>query len=95
MSYDSCEGIGWTNLLKEASKFKLDDLIVAIENYLIEQQEEWVQQNIVTIHKFALSNKLTEQTSGLLQSNHGLTTRHYPQIQRYCEFTKRDLDRSS
>ena len=34
---------------------ELYDLLVAIEKYLINTQTEWIQQNILTVHKYALS----------------------------------------
>jgi len=55
MSYDLCKDIGWMHLLEGASKFELLDLLNAIETYLIDQQNEWIQQNIVTVHKYAAS----------------------------------------
>jgi len=33
----------------------LVDLLIEIEAYLIEKQKEWIEQNIVTIHTYALS----------------------------------------
>ena len=35
--------------------FELLDLLIAIEAYLLEKQKEWIQQNIITVHKYALS----------------------------------------
>src|SRR6185312_3794016 len=55
MSYDSCTNIGWISLLDGSSKFELFDLLTAIETYLIDQQKEWIQQNILTVHKYAAS----------------------------------------
>src|SRR6185312_5256363 len=55
MSYDLCKDIGWINILDGASKFELADLLTAIEAYLIEKQSEWIQQNIITVHKYAAS----------------------------------------
>jgi len=54
LSHDLCESIGWINLLDGASKFELLDLLSAIETYLIDQKE-WIQQNVLTVHKFAAS----------------------------------------
>ena len=71
MSYDSCKNIGWFSLLDGASKFELVDLLIAIESYLIDKQNEWIQQNILTVHKYAAICNLFRQTFGLLQSNYG------------------------
>src|SRR5438128_9306935 len=57
----------WIGLLKGASKFRLDDLVTAIENYRITQQEKWIQQNIFTLYKCALS---TDSLIGLLDYCH-------------------------
>ena len=53
--YDSCKLVGWISLLDGASKLELLDLLIAIEPYLIEKQTEWIQQNIITVYKYALS----------------------------------------
>src|SRR6185369_11525937 len=53
--YDSCKCVGWISLLNGASKLELFDLLVAIETYLVEKQKEWIQQNIITVHMYALS----------------------------------------
>ena len=47
--------MGWISLLDGASKLELLDLLIAIETYLIEKQKGWIQQNIITVHKYALS----------------------------------------
>src|SRR6185312_15785084 len=60
MSYDLCKDIGWMRLLDGASKFELSDLLTAIETYLINQQNEWIQQNILTVHKYAASTSLNK-----------------------------------
>src|SRR5438128_6604095 len=59
----SCVDMDWISLLTGASKFELNNLILAIGNYLIDQQEKWIQQNILTIHKYTLS---TGSLNGLL-----------------------------
>src|SRR6185312_3041338 len=73
MSYDLCKNIGWMRLLEGASKFELLDLLNAIETYLIDQQNEWIQQNIVTVHKYAASmtslNKLLAYCDRILVSH--------------------------
>ena len=38
-----------------ASKFEMLNLLIAVEIYLIQKQKEWIQHNIVTVHKCALS----------------------------------------
>src|SRR6185312_15992731 len=58
ISCDLCENINWISLLDGAGKFELLDLLTAIESYLIDQQDEWVQQNILTVHKLAASTTL-------------------------------------
>src|SRR6185436_12736204 len=54
ISHDSCKNVGWIHLLEGASKFELVDLLAAIEAYLMDEQE-WVQQNILTVNKYATS----------------------------------------
>ena len=56
MSYGLCKNIGWFSLLDGASKFELFDLLTAVEPYLIEKENEWIQQNILTVRNFAASN---------------------------------------
>jgi len=63
VSYDLCKDIGWISLLDGARKFELLDLLTALETYLIGKQSEWIQQNILTVHKYALS---TASLNGLL-----------------------------
>src|SRR5437016_354603 len=63
ISYSSSEVIDWVKLLKGASKFELDDLTFTIGNYLLSQQKDWIQQNILVIYKCALS---TTSLKGLL-----------------------------
>ena len=73
MSYDSCKDIGWFSLLDGASKFELLDLFTAIESYLIDKQSEWIQQNILTVHKYAAStaslNKLLAYCNRIMVSH--------------------------
>ena len=68
--YDSCKLAGWISLLDGASKLELLDLLIAIETYLIDKQTEWIQQNFVMVHKYALStaplNRLLEYCVPLL-----------------------------
>ena len=54
MSYESCKDIDWIDLLKAAVKFELDDLITAIEKILITKNEKLIQQNILSVHEYAL-----------------------------------------
>ena len=72
ISHDLCKNIGWIRLLEEASKFGLVDLLTAIEVYLMNEQE-WVQQNILTIHKCAAStaslNKLLAYCNRIMVSH--------------------------
>ena len=56
MSYDLCKNIGWFSLLDGASKFELFDLLTAVETYLIDKENEWIQHNILTVRNFAASN---------------------------------------
>src|SRR6185369_10362623 len=64
--------IGWIRLLEEASKFELVDILTAIEAYLMDEQE-WVQRNILTVHKYATStaslNKLLAYCNRILVSH--------------------------
>src|SRR6185436_15131446 len=73
MSYDSCKDMGWFSLLDGASKFELLDLFTATETYLIDKQSEWIQQNILTVHKYAASkassNKLLDYCNQIMASN--------------------------
>src|SRR6185437_8858435 len=73
MPYDSCKDIGWFSLLDGASKFELLDLFNAIESYLIDKQSEWIQQNILTVHKYAAStaslNKLLAHCNRVMVSH--------------------------
>ena len=72
ISYDSGKNIDWISLLDGASKFRLLDLLTAIENYLIDKQQEWIQQNIITVHKYAASmaslNKLLDYCNQIMVS---------------------------
>ena len=76
MSYDLCKDIDWMRLLDGASKFELFDLLTGIKTCLIDKQKDWIQQNILTVHKLACIHNLVKQTSGLLQSNSRLTPRN-------------------
>ena len=73
ISYDADKNIDWINLLNGASKFRLLDLLTAIENYLMDKQEEWIQQNIITVHKCAESvaslNKLSDYCNQIMVSH--------------------------
>jgi len=64
ISYDSCKEIDWISLLNGAKKLELYDLLTETQNYLINEQKEWVQQNTITISNFAAStvslNKLLD-----------------------------------
>src|SRR6185369_9776641 len=50
--------IDWISFLDVASTFKLDDLVIAVGDYLINQQKEWIQRNVIAVHKHALSSTL-------------------------------------
>ena len=54
LSYNACN-VGWISLLDGASKFELFDLLTGIETCLIDKQKDWIQQNILTVHKYAAS----------------------------------------
>jgi len=73
MSYDLCKNVGWISLLDGASKFELVDLLTAIETYLIDKQNKWIQQNILTVHKYAAStvslNKLLAYCNQIMVSH--------------------------
>src|SRR5207244_1942223 len=45
----------WINLLESVRKLELDNLSTAIGNYLVKEEKKWIQQNILTIHKFTQS----------------------------------------
>src|SRR5437763_11676602 len=73
MSYDSCKSAGWIRLLDRARKFELIDLLAAIETYLIDQENEWIQQNVLSIHKHTTStvslNKLQAYCNRMIVSH--------------------------
>src|SRR5436190_15792504 len=71
--YDSCKCTGWISLLDGVNKFEMLDLLAAIESYLIEKQKEWIQQNIITVYKHALS---TAPLKGLLAYCNRLMASH-------------------
>ena len=54
----SNEVIDWIGFLDAACTFELDDLIIAVGDYLINQQKEWIQRNVFTVRKYALSSNL-------------------------------------
>src|SRR6185369_4642036 len=51
----SCENISWIVLLGGANKLGLRTFCTAVGDYLIEQQEEWIKQNILTVYNYASS----------------------------------------
>src|SRR6185312_17283876 len=55
MSSRSCENVSWIVLLEGANKLGLSAFCTAIGDYLIEQHEEWLKQNILTVHNCASS----------------------------------------
>ena len=73
MSYDSCKNIGWISLLDGAGKLELLDLLTAIETCLISEQQEWIQQNILAVHKHAASttslNRLLDYCNQIMVSH--------------------------
>src|SRR6185312_8106002 len=73
MSYDACKNVGWIRLMDGAGKFELLDLLTAIETWLIDKQQEWMQQNIFTIHKYAAStpslNRLLDYCNQIMVSH--------------------------
>ena len=71
--YDSCKSVSWLSLLDGASKIALVDLLIEIEAYLIEKQKEWIEQNIVTVHTYALS---TAPLKELLNYCNGIMVSH-------------------
>ena len=58
MSYCSSEVINWIGLLEAACRFQLDDLAISVGDYLINQQKEWIERNVLAIHKCASSSRL-------------------------------------
>src|SRR6185312_12695673 len=58
MTHRSNEVIDWIGFLDIACTFELDDLVIAVGDYLINRQKEWIQRNILTVHKHALSSNL-------------------------------------
>src|SRR6185312_12161867 len=71
MSYNACKNVGWISLLDGASKLELLDLLTAIETCLIDKQKDWIEQNILTVHKYAASavslNKLLAYCNRIMQ----------------------------
>ena len=62
--------IDWISFLDVASTFKLDDLVIAVGDYLINQQKEWIQHNVYAVYKHALSSNLrSEEHTSELQSH--------------------------
>jgi len=55
VSSRSCENVSWVVLLEGANQLGLSTFCTAIGDYLIEQHEEWIKQNILTVHNYALS----------------------------------------
>ena len=55
VSSQSCEDISWVVLLEGANKLGLSTFRTAIGDYLIEQHEEWIKQNILTVYNYASS----------------------------------------
>src|SRR6185312_106452 len=58
VTHRSIEAIDWISFLDVARTFGLDDLVVAVGDYLINQQKEWIQRNVFTVRKHALSSNL-------------------------------------
>src|SRR6185312_7960308 len=73
LSYNACKNVGWISLLDGVSKFELFDLLTGIETCLIDKQEDWIQQNILTVHKYAAStvtlNKLLAYCNRIMVSH--------------------------
>src|SRR6185312_937381 len=73
ISYDVAKNIDWISLLDGAGKFRLLDLLTGIENYLLDKEEEWIKQNIITVHKCAASmaslNKLLNYCNRIMVSH--------------------------
>src|SRR5437016_13620529 len=55
VSHISCESICWISLLNGANKLELYDLVNTIEDYLVNQKETWIRQNMFMVYKFAVS----------------------------------------
>src|SRR5690242_10024472 len=55
-----------------AGKFELLDLLSVIEACLIDKQQEWIQQNFLTVHKYAAStpplNRLLDYCNQIMVS---------------------------
>jgi len=58
MTHHSSEVIDWLGFLDVACTFELNDLVIAVGDYLINQQKEWIQRNVFTVRKYALSSNL-------------------------------------
>src|SRR6185312_1268961 len=61
MSSRSCENVSWVVLLEGANKLGLSTFCTAIGDHLIEQHEEWIKQNILTVYNYALSTDLLQK----------------------------------
>src|SRR6185436_13574086 len=60
MSYDLCKSAGWIRLLDAVSRFELVALLAALETYLIDQEGEWIQQNVLSIYEYASTVSLNK-----------------------------------
>jgi len=60
---DSSEVINWIGLLDVACRFELDNLVIAVGDYLASHRKDWIQQNIFAIHKYALSSSSLNRLS--------------------------------
>src|SRR6185312_3453668 len=73
MSYNACKNVGWISLLDGASKLELLDLLTGIETCLIDKQKDWIEHNILTVHKYAAStvslNKLLAYCNRIMASH--------------------------
>jgi len=58
VTYSSSEAVDWISLLNVSCRFELDTFAIAIGDYLINYQKEWMNHNILAIYKCALSSRL-------------------------------------
>ena len=58
MTFSSSEVVDWISLLNVSCRFELDTFVIAIGDYLINHQKEWINHNIFAIYECALSSRL-------------------------------------
>src|SRR2546429_3240393 len=64
------------DLLEACDELNIDELIEDLQNYLLMEEEEWVQKNLIHIQKISSEHKsfnlLQDHCNGLITNNPGL-----------------------